>query len=424
LEQYHEDGEMNKKIISTLFVAFCLCSPFAAADEIDDDFEEVLFGLCENFTFIFFNDNWTPESLRQLNDLCLNVLLSGVTPSSDYNSSSNIGSSGANGKTSTTSAQVQVDSIQDRLDALQEEEDPESGSWGLLLATQTGETEREDTANEIGYDSDLSGVVIGGDYRFNDRLVTGFAFGNTTDEASFDGDAGELDTTSDSILLYATYIPVDGAYIDGYIGDSKLEFESERDISFTGTAASPADLSGTATGDYDGDQSIYGVSGGYDWYIDNWSIGAFVAIDISETDIDAYEEDGGANPTGLEFSYEKQEIDSETSTVGLNVSYSIDQGWGVLVPMFSISSIHQSDDESREFTFQPAFIPSSSTTPVDQTTIATQTDDPDRNYMLTSIGLVAALNNGTQIFATYEQISSHDFLDVWSFNIGVLIEVF
>ena len=411
---------MNRQIIGVILFASIIFSQSAQATKLDDDFEEILFGLCVNI-FTLPGQGWDAESLTRLNDLCLNVLEGGTTPSSDYQSSSNIGSSGATGRTASSTAQLQVDSVKDRLAAIQEEEAIDEGGWGMLFTVQTSETEREETDNESGYESDLEGVLIGGDYRFNNKFIAGIALGYTTDTAEFDNNTGELDTTNNTLTAYVTFLPTNNTYIDAYIGQADLSFDSEREIDFQGTPASPVAFQGTATGDYDGEQTMAGVSGGYDWYFGNLSIGAFVAYDISDTDIDGYDEDG---ITGLEFSYEDQEIESELTTVGINVAYDIDQRWGILSPTFSVSSVHQSKDDTRDFALQPSLIPFGVTTPADQTTVFNETDEPDRDYLLSSIGLIALLNNGAQLFVTYEQMSSHDFIDTWSLSAGVLIEAF
>lgn len=418
---------MNRQLIVTLVVVlFFNSSPVRAASELDDEFEDILFGLCVDI-FTLPAQGWDNQSLIRLNNLCLNVLEGGASPSSDYLSSSNIGSTGATGKTASNTAQVQVDSVKDRLAEIQEEEVIDQGSWGFLLSAQTSETEREETVNESGYESDLNGVLIGGDYRFNDRLITGAALGYTTDKAEFDNNTGELDTTNTTLVGYFTFLPSKNIYIDGYIGVADLDFESEREINFQGTPGDPGfpvDYTGTATGDYEGSQTMAGLSGGYDWKPNKFSIGAFVAFDISDTDIDAYDEDGGANPTGFEYGYDDQEIKSELSTVGINASYDINLSWGVLVPTFSISSVHQSADDTRDFALQPSLVPDGVSTPTAQTTLFTETDDPDRDYVLTSVGLIAALKNGTQIFVTYEEMSSHDYIETWTLSVGVLLEVF
>ena len=256
---------MSRQIVGALLFASIVFSQPAQASKLDDDFEEILFGLCEDI-FSLFLQGWDSESLIKLNSLCLDVLPPGTTPSSDYNSSSNIGSSGANGKTASSTAQLQVDSVKDRLAAIQEEEAIDQGGFGMLLAVQNSETEREETDNESGYESDLEGVLIGGDYRFNNRFIAGIAFGRTTDTAEFDGNSGDLDTTNETVTAYVTFMPTSNSYIDAYFGEADLSFESKREIDFPAGTPTSTSLNGTARGDYDGEQSMAGISAGYDWY--------------------------------------------------------------------------------------------------------------------------------------------------------------
>lgn len=416
---------MKRQIIGSLLLASFVFSPQAQATKLDDDFEQILIDLCQRLGPFGGLDaeGWSAQDQQRLNNLCLAILPGGGTPSTDaYVSSSNIGSSGATGKTTSSTSQMQVSSVKDRLAEIQEEEAIDQGGWGLLLTVHGSETEREETVNESGYESSLQGILVGGDYRFNDRFISGFALGYTSDSADFSNNTGKLDTVNNSLVGYFTYLPSNNAYLDAYVGYSMLAFDSERVIDFQGTPGSPSNLpTSTATGDYDGEQIMAGVSGGYDWHFGKLTLGAFAAFDISDTDIDSYAESGN---TGLEFTYDKQKIESALTTLGINAGYDFNRRWGVLTPTFSVSAVHQSKDDVRDFALQPSFVPFGVTTPQDQTTVFNQTDEPDRDYLMASVGLIAALNSGTQFFVTYEQMSAHDFLDTWSLSAGVIIEAF
>ena len=141
---------MNRRFFG-IFTSLCLLfSVTVSADEQDDDFEEYITAICESNPFDRINnEGWTIQDITDFdNDVCLVYLPSGsIVSSANYQSSSNIGSTGAQNTTSNASAQQQVDGVKDRLDEILEEE-PGQGGWGLLLSAQRGETERSDTVNE------------------------------------------------------------------------------------------------------------------------------------------------------------------------------------------------------------------------------------------------------------------------------------
>ena len=385
-------------------------------DFIDDQFETYIVRPCFTAGVTLLAEGWTlGEITRFNNEICNTFFPAGGFNNSDaYASTSNIGSVGAIDNTSGSLAQQQADSIKDRLDELKDEDDADSG-WGFLVSAQKGETERASTNNEVGFESDLDGVVVGFDYRYNDRLVAGIAAGVTSDSADYDGDAGFIDTDSNSLTLYTTYVLNANSYIDAYLGFATLDYENERDITVTGDPGLPpiAGLNGTVSSSFDGDQTLLGVSYGYDWYRGNHSYGLSAALDMIRTTIDDHDEDGTTN---LELTYDEQTTESTMITLGANWSYTVDMGWGALVPNVGISAVLETEDDAEVSEVRLLNMPS--VVPF----LELESDEPDTEYVISSLGLIVAMNSGTQYFVTYEQVSSHDFLDNWSISAGLLTE--
>lgn len=384
-------------------------------DFVDNIFEAYYLRPCLDGPGALLAQGWTNQEIIDYNNaICAEVFNAGTFNSTDtYASTSNIGSAGAQSKTSDTVAARQVESVQDRLDEIKVEDDRD-GAWGMMLSAQTGETERFSTNREVGYDSDLDGVLGGPDYRFNDGLVVGLALGVTTDDASYENNAGKLETESRSLMVYSTYLLGDNAYIDGYIGFASLDFSSERDVSVDGEAADNFGFSGQIDSDFDGDQTLLGVSIGYDWFRQNYSYGVNAALDYSKTEIDAFDEEGS---TGLELEYPDQDSKSLTLTLGGNVARDLDMGWGTLTLNAGLAAVYQGENDSRSFDARLIVSPD-----VDTTTLTLETDSPDREYLLASLGLVAATSAGTQYFLNYERLESHDFLETWVVSLGFLAE--
>jgi len=389
----------------------------AASNTVDEDFfaysiEPCLLG---GLTLIQPPYNWTiPEVIEYGNTICSQVISGAFTSADNYSGSSGVGAISAQTGTSEAIARQQVDSIQDRLDELQDEEEPRGG-WGLLLSVQGGETERDETEHELGYDSELEGVVIGLDYRFNDALVAGVALGVTSDEAEYDGDTGDLETDSESVIAYLTYLVGAGGYINGYIGAAPLEYTNTRHLTIDiDPVVGLPSISGTIKSEYEGDQTMYGISGGYDWYPGNYSVGVFATWDYSDTEVDAYEEEGD---TGFELEYPDQDTESSAFSLGVNGSVSFDLGWAALIPNASLAAVYEDKLDAQKFGTKLVVMPDSH-----PEEFVLETDDPDRHYGIATLGLVLASNSGTQYFLTYEQLLEHDFYETWSLSAGALIE--
>jgi hypothetical protein len=299
---------------------------------------------------------------------------------------------------------------------------------GILLTDLSSDTERQGTELENGFDSKLDGYLLGLDYQMFDSLIVGATFGSIEDKADLAADGGGFKTESDSKTLYATWVPLENLSLDLYYGAIDLDTNSMRNFNFTSPTL---DMKGVITGLYKGEQTINGVSINYDWYIGSWSLGAFVNSDRVTTNTDGYSEEGlrtnhpGPNelpgspekgdPTGFELRYPDQEVKSATQSVGLRFGYSVDFGWGVLLPSLTTMSVRENEADAR--VIPVAF----ASTPDDITPFTVETDEPDRNYTTSSFGIIAAFNNGSQIFLDYEERAGHDFIDTNSVTLGALI---
>ena len=95
----------------------------------------------------------------------------------------------------------------------------------------------------------------------------------------------------------------------------------------------------------------------------------------------------------------------------------MDVGWGALIPNISVAAYHEDRNDARSFDARLLVMPE-----VDTTSLTLLTDSPDRDYILSTLGVVVAMNSGAQYFLTYEKLSSHDFLEAWSLAAGLLVE--
>ncbi len=372
-----------------------LNSGFSVALASDDDLEIFFDGICQAGPlpvdlFIACNNGFPAGSLAAEGG------------ASAFNTSSNLGTSGAQG---AVASDLDGRSRLDDDEELLLEIDNEAGGWGLLLAAQTGATERDQTELENGYESSLVGIIIGLDYLFSDSLIVGTTLSQIDDAADFDGDVGELDTESQSLLVYLTWLPSANLGVDAYLGSADADFDGDRRVTF-------GDINGVIDNSTSSSQLLAGLSVSYRWNFDKFNASGFLAYDLNDTDIDSYTETG---TTGLELIYPDQEIESKTTSIGAYLSWDKEFAWGLLVPNLRLAAVHESGDGGREIDTELALAPG----PV----LTIETDDPDRDYGLVGLGLVGVLNNGQQWFVDYETRVAHDFIDDWSLSVGYLLEL-
>lgn len=356
----------------------------------------------QNSDFVdFLNTECNLTVIPEFNLACVAAGLGGG-PSLPPNAAtaSNLGVSGAQNRTSTF-----PDS--DYKKFAEEEGDSgsaagsEDGSWGLLLTAQYGEADRKSSDLENGYESELTGILIGFDYSFSDNLLAGLALGLTADEAGFDNDAGRLETDSTSLNIFGTWAITNNSALDAYLVYADAEYDNRRNF----TIGDPA-ISGTADSSTDSNQTAVGVGYSRDWQYLEWMIGVYLNLDYLDIEIDAYSESNGL---GFDLIYPDQSSESLTSTIGIRFNLDLNN----IVTNFRLGAVHEYEDDARDIEVRLVLSPDSNFT--------LKSDKPDRDYLLGGIGLIGTLNNRARWFIDYERRFSHDFLDTWDLSGGLLI---
>ena len=78
-----------------------------------------------------------------------------------------------------------------------------------------------------GYEAQLPTVTIGGDYKINDWMTAGLAVNYTNYDGTYD-DGGGFDKNIFGPLLYATFLPFEGAFTNVVIGYARQENYNNR----------------------------------------------------------------------------------------------------------------------------------------------------------------------------------------------------
>jgi uncharacterized protein with beta-barrel porin domain len=284
------------------------------------------------------------------------------------------------------------------------------GNLGVFLIGGGLFGEQDATGEIESFDYDGFSITAGADYRVTDELVVGGAFTYSNQETEFDQTINstsgqEIDGDFYTISAYGSYFLPNDFYIDGVISYGWIDYDATRRIVIVSETAEPS-VDETANADYDGNQFAISVGAGRDFYFDEISLSPFFRLAYLDADIDAYTETGA---NGLGFAFEEQDIDSLTTQLGLQASYSISTGFGVVLPYARGVWVHEFEDEDpivARYASDPFGLSTFTITPVDRT----------ENYGRLGGGVSATLPNGWSGFVDYETIvgiddfSSHQIL--------------
>lgn len=329
-----------------------------------------------------------------------------LPPNSGPGVGSNTGTSTGLANSAHLSDSQHKKAITDRITQLKNESTASSSiieRLGFFINGKTTQTNQIDTPFENGSDSSLGGFIIGVDYFFTDKFLAGFAVGYSNTDIDFIGGSHtELDSVS--TLFYANYALTNDLSIDGYAGWTGGEFDIRRNFSYPESCVCDANVAMTATSasaTTHSDKALAGIGIAYNINIDALAITPRARFQYTETFIDGYAEQGG---DGLALRYQDQNITTLQTEAGVDASYAFSFSWGALLPRVGVSYVHEFSNDSR-------LIHTSFVLDASNIDMAFNTNNPERDYMLTAFGVSAVLPHGIQLFIDYERVDLHRYFD-------------
>lgn len=278
----------------------------------------------------------------------------------------------------------------------------------MFISGQYETLDREETAFELGYESDKWGVTAGIDFQPTDWAVTGLAVNYFRWEGDFLTD-GEFQTDTYGTVVYASVFPWEGMFADMVFQYSRKS--SDADKIRTYTREDDKEFTGTINGAPDANEYELNVVLGYDYPIKQFTIGPRLRLRYQYMDIDAYTESGS---TGLELLYLDDSINNLQTALGFQATAAFSTNVGVVVPQISADWTHEFKNDQRFISAQ--FVQDNRPTP---TIFSFQTDKPDRDFFHASIGVAFVLPNGLQTFVNIEALLEHDFFDNYVGTVGI-----
>ena len=287
------------------------------------------------------------------------------------------------------------------------------GGLSVFISGDYESKNRDVTALEDGYDSDLGSVTAGADYLLGTKGVVGVALNYQNLNGDFDG-GGDFETMSYGVALYGSYFPRENLFADLVFGYARKDYDVNRVVAFNQGGA-PIIAPTPITSNTDGNEfSLRGLVG-YDVPMQRFTVGPRVGFNYVYTDIDGFTEKGS---TGMELMFDDRSRTSFQSTLGVQASAAFSTGFGVLSPQVNLDWIHEFEDDQQSIDVQFA-----GDLRANATKFVFNSEDPDRDFFQFRLGLVAVLPQGIQPFIEYRQIFGHSFFDTYGGSIGVRLEL-
>jgi len=261
------------------------------------------------------------------------------------------------------------------------------------------------TPNLAGFKFDNHNFVFGADYRLQDNWVVGSSFAYRHNNASFAAGRGETVNDSYTGNLYTTYNITEALHVDATAAYGGYSYETTRNINLVGIGSSVAKGSPT------GGQYAFSWGGGYDFNLKALTIAPYARGEYSNLDIDGYSETGSV--AAVRFA--KQNIESLTSTVGIQTAYTFSFPWGVLIPQLRGEWHHQYFDGRPQI--QASFV----TDPTGQV-FTLSGAGPSRNYYTFGAEVSSVLPGGVSAFLAYETLQGYTSIDSNKLMLGARLE--
>lgn len=267
---------------------------------------------------------------------------------------------------------------------------------GVFLSAGASVLHHHNNDFEDGYEAQLPTVTLGADYRVNEWLIAGLAFNYTNYDGTYD-DGGGFNKHIFGPLLYATFAPFGGTFVDLVLGYARQENSNNRRVRSEDPVAFP--VSGHASADYSENQYLASILGGYDKPFGNVLIGPRLGLTFSYEDFGSIKEEGD---TGLELRYNNLNQTSVQSSLGIQASVDLDAGHSIVVrPQAAVAWVHEYANSARNIDARLIEAPATGSFTFNR-------EPPARDWASIGLGASALLPNGLQPFVQFATIQGNE----------------
>ena len=188
----------------------------------------------------------------------------------------------------------------------------ERNVWAKAIGTQST---KDHKGSLVGYDNKDTGVIVGGDIPFNNKLKLGLAISYINSDADTNGHMINHEVKADSlqVLGYADYQATPETKANFHVGAGQSDIKGKRHIGFANA---------TAEADYNANTLQAGIGLSHLIGTEQRNITPFAQFNYAQVKSDAYNETGAG---AFNLAVEKQKYNSMRSTLGVHLSQPIGQ---------------------------------------------------------------------------------------------------
>jgi len=260
--------------------------------------------------------------------------------------------------------------------------------WGLFISGTYSIVERDGTNQENGFEFGTSGLTTGLDYRVDEHFVVGAALGYAATDVTLNQDAGDLTVAGLSFSHYATFYVTPTSYLDYVLTYNKHNYESTRNLD-----VAELDLQAKALGETDSELLAASMSGGAELFAAGGFTTQFKArADYVDSTVSGYNERGAG---AFNLRIDEHQFTSTVAALGLQMTYAINTGWGVILPQLDLDWEHQFEDDA--VAIKGNFINNRF-----GSTFQFETDQQDADYYTVGLGFSTISPGGNAFFIRYE----------------------
>lgn len=275
--------------------------------------------------------------------------------------------------------------------------------WGVFI---NGDVEfgRQTPLGGQGFELASRGVTVGLDYQLEGGHVIGAGLGFAKSSTDLFGNAGKQDSKGQSLSVYASYVPSEKTYVDLALNLGRNNYNTDRrllgqDGLITGEIANS---------DTSGDQKAFALTFGGDLNMDSLRFNPYARYEYIRATVDGFTESGSRQ--NMQFS--GQEVRTSSITAGMQASYAISTGFGVVTPQGRLEFTRQSTNNPNAVTASlisggnPIVLPR-----VDQT----------GNFGMAGVGVTVLLARGISTYLNYEAMFANTDTSLRRWTLGMRI---
>jgi outer membrane autotransporter protein len=268
----------------------------------------------------------------------------------------------------------------------------QSGVWGQAFGGHAGQGQ---IGQVDGYKANYGGLLIGADTAINDNWRAGgvFTYSNTSVDSTGDTTGDTASINSYGLIGYASYTG-NPWYVKLSGGVFQQQFNTTRQVNFQG-------FSGTANGQYSGQQYIARTEVGYPLSLGEFTLTPLASLTYSYQDEGSFTESGG---NGAALSVDAAHASSVKSGLGAKLEKSFSTHYGEIVPALQLQWIHEYDHTAQ------VTGASFAADPTGQTAFTTVGAVPVSNLADLSLGVTLLKANNLSLSVRYELQAASGFV--------------